>query len=71
MTSQFELVWLPLVLALLFLIGGSMVLSWRRKKLRGMSTHPGDSGSMFILGFSLLILSGFALFLGIFFLVTG
>jgi hypothetical protein len=71
MTSQFELVWIPLISTALFLLLGTRVLVWRRKKLRLVSFRPQSSGSILILGSSFLLLSGFSLFLALFFLITG
>lgn len=71
MMSQFELVWIPIILAALFLILGTRIILWRNKKLRLMSSSPNGSGSVLILGLSFLLLSGFSLFLALFFLITG
>ena len=71
MTSQFELVWLPLLFTLFFLVAGTRILAWRRLKLRSAAVRPEGSGSILILGSSLLLLSGFSLFLFLFFLITG
>ena len=71
MTSQFELVWLPLILAFLFLLTGFRVLYWRRLKLKQVPGNLEGSSSIMIFGMSLLLLCGFCLFVGLFFLITG
>ena len=71
MTSQFELVWLPLLLAIVFLLMGIRVLYWRKMNLNKVSVRMEGSGSIRILGLSSLLLFGFCLFVGLFFLITG
>ena len=71
MTSQFQLVWAPLILAALLLALGIWVLAWRKQKLIDSSSRIQGNLSILVLGSSLLILSGFSLFLGLFFLISG
>ena len=69
--AQFELVWIPIIIAILFSSIAIKVLVWRKSKLRNTRYAPQGSASILILGISLFILAGFSLFTGMFFLITG
>jgi len=69
--AQFELVWIPFIIALLFFLLGCLVLLWHKARLKKANHRLPGSSNVLVLGISLIAIGGVSLFIGLFFLITG
>jgi uncharacterized membrane protein len=69
--ANFELVLLPLLIALIFFILATIYFLWHRKKVKKSTEKVKGRVQAFVFGLSLCVLGGFSLFISLFFLISG